>query len=230
MTSIPPPNDSIHVKHCMEGPLPLSTKSLSWPAQTLSLCLHCAGDCCRGPPLPATKYFDPQKQHYWIFGPFCSPECVFGYLCEQKCTSKQIALSHTVLRDFFGISKVVIGPPRTAHARFGGTVSDSEFHGAFHDTKDLLEPPFVTFASYVMAVHEAEGRSFDVHACLPQSAGKLSGLKRPETRATPLAKKEETGCPVLLLNYLATLKDKKRKAEEEPKKPSGSLAKYLKTS
>lgn len=227
MTSIPPPDASLRFKHILEGPLPLGTKHVTWPTTTLAVCLHCAGQCTRGPALPATKYFDPQKNHFWIYGPFCTPECVFGYICEHNGSSKQIAVSHTVLRDYFGIHKVVISPPRAAHVRFGGTITDADFHGAFHDTKEVLEPPFVTFAHYVMAVHENDA-TMKPESLLPQSAGKLTGLRRPEVRATPFATKEETGnCP-LLLEFLANYKEKKRKADEEPKKASGSLAKYIK--
>lgn len=115
-----------------------------------------------------------------------------------------------MLRDFFGISDVTVAPPRAAHPRFGGTLDN------FHTTAtvDVLDPPFVTFAHYVIAAHDKVENAYDI---LPQSAGRLTNVSRPEHRTTPLAQKTPTGASPLFLEFLASFKDKKRVRPEDEK-------------
>lgn len=219
MTTVPPPNNLVFKELQDVGILGAAKYKQTPGAQ----CLHCSETCDTN--LPAAKYFDSQKNQYWVFGPFCSSPCVYGYLCEHNATSKQIATTHSMLRDYFGITKVTIAPPREAHQRFGGSFKTNEFQQT--NALDVIEPPFVTFSQYVMSA----SKGHDAYSLLPQSAGKLTDLTRPKTRNTPLATKTSTGCCPLLLEYLASVKDttKKRPREEEPKKTAGgSLARYLK--
>lgn len=89
--------------------------------------------------------------------------------------------------------------------RFGGPLKDADFYGSSGYTcVSTLQPPFVTFANYVVAAH-ASMRQDSVRALLPQSAGALVGLERPPVRHTPLAEKKPTGRPPLILEFLATL-------------------------
>lgn len=220
MTSVPPPTNAsvVPINNSFECAIPLKTRSISWPNKTEALCLHCAGQCNRGPCLPAVKYFDPQQHQYWVYGPFCCSSCVYAHICE-KDNSKQLTASHYVLREYFGLSKIHIGPPRAAHKRFGGPLDDSEFYNtdSHQAIKDILMPPFVTFAHYVMAVHEKPVEN--TYDLLPQSAGRLIDLQRPSYRNLPLASKTETGQEPLILNYIAQLTEnstqKKRPRENE---------------
>lgn len=219
MTTVPPPSNLIFTEIKRLGTL----GAVKYEASPHAKCLHCADGCDHS--IPAAKYFDTQKNQYWVFGPFCSSPCVYGYLCEHNASSKQIATTHAMLRDYYGITKVTIAPPREAHERFGGSYAPDVFYGT--NTLDVVEPPFVTFSQYVMSASKGN----DAYELLPQSAGKLSDLHRPTMRITPLATKSSTGSAPMLLEYLASLKDvtKKRPREEEPKKAAGgSLARYLK--
>jgi hypothetical protein len=121
-----------------------------------------------------------------------------------------MATTHAMLRDFFGIADVTVAPPRAAHPRFGGALHN------FHTTAsvDVLDPPFVTFAHYVIAAHDKVENAYDI---LPQSAGRLTNVSRPEHRTTPLATKTPTGASPLFLEFLASFKDKKRTRPEEEK-------------
>ena len=230
MTSVPPPDKSLSITHISQFncALPLKTRGIEWPKTTNSLCLHCAGPCTRGPPVPAVKYYDSQQQQYWVLGPFCCASCSFGYICENGSSSKQMAATHTILRDFFNIPDVHIAPPRASHQRFGGPMDDTGFYKYTESTTitEVLEPPFVTFAHYVVAKHQSSDASedskkvSDTYDLLPQSAGKLTSLVRPAERKLPLAQKMPTGQSPLLLEYLAAIgKDdqpkKKQRAETD---------------
>jgi hypothetical protein len=236
MTSVPPPKETqiISINGPFECKIPLRTRHISWPQNTTALCHHCAGSCDRGPPLPAVRYYDSQNQVYWIYGPFCCSSCVFGHICENY-NSKQLSATHTVLREYFGIMDVKAGPPRSAHERFGGPLSDADFYnyGPSKQILDELEPPFVTFAHYMIA--NSTGPVANTYDLLPQSAGQLTNLSRPKERKHPLATKTSTGQSPLLLNYIATLQEsketvaapRKRKVDTE-EATVGYLSRYVK--
>lgn len=225
MTSVPPPDANVQMIS-IQG-TPLRTKKIQWPEQTSSLCLHCAGHCNRGPPLPAVKYYDPQQQQYWVYGPFCSAACSYGFICstDNSNATKQMALTHKILRDYFHIDKVSIAPPRSSHQRFGGPMNDFDFY-SYEDSNrvvDVLEPPFVTFAHYVLAVHQNEHKSVtNTYDLLPQSAGRLINLRRPSERKHPLAKKTSTDHPPFILNYLATMDVHQEQPRSNAAQDSGS--------
>lgn len=124
-----------------------------------------------------------------------------------------------------------MAPPRAAHQRFGGPLSDAEFYGdSGYVCLTTVQPPFVTYANYVVGVHQAAGAvngpanvgsgtgglgtagAARVSALLPQSAGRLVGLTRPTERFTPLAEKKPTGRPPMILEFLATLTSVKQAA------------------
>lgn len=215
MTSVPP-NDQLLVAHIhgmFAGRIPLRTVRINtWPASMPDLlCLHCAGRCDAGPPVPAAR--NMESDQFWVYGPFCRPCCAFGYICETDGTSKQLAPTVELMRRFFGLTKIVVAPPRAAHWRFGGPLCDADFYGdSGYVCKTTLQPPFVTFANYVVGVHgsaagagPAAQATAKVRALLPQSAGALVGLERPAVRATPLAEKKPSGKGPLILEFLATL-------------------------
>jgi len=218
MTSVPPCDDLFvaHVQGMFSGTMPLRTKNIGqWPSSMAHLqCLHCGSQCTCGPPVPVARHYDSQLDQYWVYGPFCRPCCAFGYICETDSTSKQLASTVELLRRFFGLNKVVVAPPRAAHWRFGGPLSDADFYGASGYTcVSTLQPPFVTFANYVVGVHQADHASDRIadkaHVLLPQSAGRLVGLERPADRSVPLAEKRVSGKVPLILEFLATLKSSK---------------------
>lgn len=255
MTSVPP-QEGLNIKHIhglFSGKVPLRTQLMpSWPAGPMPAlqCLHCGGSCNAGPPLPAARLYDSQQDQYWVYGPFCRPCCAFGYVCETDSTSKQLAATLELMRRHFGVKNVHVAPPRAAHCRFGGPLGDYDFYGlSGYTALQVLQPPFVTFANYVIGVHQAagatSGTNVSISALLPQSAGRLIGLQRPAERSTPLAEKKPSGKPPLLLEFLATLtsaKDvktnddlidikatKKRSRAPEPVgAPSNSLRQYVK--
>jgi len=230
MTNVPP-DDSLILKNIyglFNGLTPLRTRQIkAWPSQMSHLtCLHCGGLCNVGSPLPAARQYDAQNDQYWLYGPFCRPCCSFGYICEIDSTSKQLAPTAELLRKFFGVQTIFVAPPRAAHQRFGGPLSDSEFYGTSGFTcLTTLQPPFVTYANYVVGVHheKANTKEISVATLLPQSAGRLVGLTRPEERVTPLAEKKPSGKPPMLLEFLATLtsiKEIKDSTEEVIVKPT----------
>jgi hypothetical protein len=103
MTSVPPlENVSIHnIAGVFRGATPLRTRAfVSWPSSLEVCCLHCGSACDMGPPLPAVKFFEPQLNVYWVYGPFCSAPCSLGYITENEGTSgsKQMALTIVVHR------------------------------------------------------------------------------------------------------------------------------------
>jgi len=132
-----------------------------------------------------------------------------GHICETDSTSKQLSATVELMRRYFGIHEVRIAPPRASHWRFGGPLSDFDFYGSSGYTcTTTLQPPFVTFANYVVGVHQGlqgtEHRT-KTHALLPQSAGRLIGLERPSVRHAPVAEKKPSGKAPLFLEFLATL-------------------------
>jgi len=213
MTSVPPDEKLTvaHIHGMFAGRIPLRTLRIDhWPRNAPHLqCLHCGGPCDAGPPVPAAKHFESEQ--FWIYGPFCRPCCAFGYVCETDSTSKQLALTVDLLRRFFGLKAVHVAPPRAAHARFGGPLLDADYYGnSGYACLSAVQPPFVTFANYVVGVHRerttAGGPSGStVRALLPQSAGALVGLTRPTERVAPLAEKKPSGRAPLILEFLATL-------------------------
>lgn len=214
MTSVPPDEKLTvaHIHGMFAGRIPLRTLRIEqWPRNAPHLqCLHCGGQCDAGPPVPAAKHFESEQ--FWLYGPFCRPCCAFGYVCEIDSTSKQLALTVDLLRRFFGLKTIHVAPPRAAHARFGGPLLDADFYGASGYTcLSSVQPPFVTFANYVVGVHrEAAGATVSavgesVRALLPQSAGALVGLVRPLERHAPLAEKKPSGRAPMILEFLATL-------------------------
>ena len=211
MTSVPP-IDHISVRHIQglfSGRIPLRTSAISsWPSSAAHLqCLHCGGVCNAGPPVPAARQYDSMTDTYWVYGPFCRPCCALGHICEHDTTSRQMAPSMELLRRFFGMVRVHVAPPRQAHVRFGGPLADGDFYGhTGYATLTTVQPPFVTFANYVLGVHAETSESKQaVSALLPQSAGALVNLERPSMRVTPLAERRPTGKAPLILEFLATL-------------------------
>lgn len=219
MTSVPPSENLLvaHIHGIFAGRIPLRTQHIAgWPEKAPQLqCLHCGGACDAGPPVPVARHYETQHNLYWVFGPFCRPCCAFGYVCETDSTSKQLAPTVELMRRYFGLKKVRVAPPRCAHVRFGGALRDADFYGdSGYTCVATLQPPFVTFANYVVGVHQAglsgpaaagSGGVVSASALLPQSAGRLVGLERPAVRATPLAEKKPTGKAPLILEFLASL-------------------------
>lgn len=208
MTSVPPADDLIvkHIHGLFSGRVPLRTSSIpSWPTSAPHLqCLHC-GSACTQTPVPASRKYDTLNDSYWIYGPFCRPCCSLGYICENDSTSKQLAPTVELLRRFFGLVNIHVAPPRQSHSNFGGPLSDAEFYGntGFSSITNV-QPPFVTFANYVIAVHQGDLKT-PITSLLPQSAGRLINLGRPKERTIPLAEKKPSGRPPLILEFLAGL-------------------------
>lgn len=207
-----------HINGLFSGQIPLRKSMIKeWPHSCAQLqCLHCGGCCTHGPPVPATRFYDSQVDQYWLYGPFCRPCCSLGYICEYDNTSKQLAPTIELLRRYFGISDIKVAPPRASHQRFGGPLNDADFYGTSGFVSlNTLQPPFVTFANYVVGVHQSgQGQNqsqtqteMDIQDLLPQSAGKLVHLDRPEFRKDPIAKRLETGKGPLILDFLANLKN-----------------------
>ena len=210
MTSVPPiDNISVaHVSGIFSGQMPLRTSVISkWPLSMPELqCLHCGGLCDAGPPIPAARLYEIQVDQYWVFGPFCRPCCAVGHICENDSTSKQLAPTVELLRRYFGVRDTIVAPPRCAHKRFGGPLSDVDFYGlSGFRVSHVVQPPFVTFANYVVGVHNESHPASTATALLPQSAGRLVGLERPKVRAVPLAFKKPSGSPPLYLEFLASV-------------------------
>jgi hypothetical protein len=234
MTSVPAVDglDIRQISGIFTGRIPLRTSNIrSWPQEKMPhlQCLHCGGSCDAGPPVPAVKQYDSQLDQFWVFGPFCRPCCAFGAICEVDSTSKQLAPTAEILRRYFGVNKINIAPPRASHWRFGGPLGDSQFYGhSTYSSIGVLQPPFVTFANYVVGVHkELNNENQSTIALLPQSAGRLINIQRPEVRVEPLAEKKPTGKVPLILEFLAlqtkvsdptqfiqSKQSKKRKASE----------------
>jgi hypothetical protein len=137
---------------------------------------------------------------------------------------------------------MVIAPPRASHWRFGGPLGDTDFYGdSGYISMGTLQPPFVTFANYVVGVHQtASSTSVPISALLPQSAGRLVNLSRPAHRAEPLAEKKQTGrCP-MILEFLAKQtvvvdrseqihvgENVSKKRKSEPVETKGFLRQYV---
>ena len=210
MTSVPPEEgQSIqNIYNIFAGDIPLRTKTIGeWPMRMPELqCLHCGGLCDIGPPVPIARHYEAQLDLYWVFGPFCRPCCAFGYICETDSTSKQLAPTAELMRRYFGFTSLQVAPPRAAHKRFGGPLSDGDFYGSTGYTCiKTLQPPFVTFAHYVVGAHTAASENFGAAVLLPQSAGRLSDLSRPKQRIIPLSEKKQSGKSPMILEFLATL-------------------------
>jgi hypothetical protein len=250
MTSVPPSDDLIvkHIAGLFSGRVPLRTSSIaSWPTNAAHLqCLHC-GTSCQGQPVPAARKYDTLNDSYWVYGPFCRPCCSLGYICENDSTSKQLAPTVELLRRFFGMKEMHVAPPRQTHRNFGGPLSDAEFYGqAGFSSITNVQPPFVTFANYVIAVHQGLSSESKTHitALLPQSAGRLVGLERPAVRSVPLAEKKPSGRAPLILEFLASLtsisevrdsgeavevKETKKRARTTETSTTNFLKQYVKT-
>ena len=246
MTSVAPKEGIIvnNIRGIFSGRIPLKTLAFeTWPDKSPDLqCLHCGGLCDAGPPVPAVKQYENQTDQYWVYGPFCRPCCAFGSICENDGTSKQLAATTEMLRRFFGVKVPKIAPPRAAHYRFGGPLSDKDFYGeSGYTALNTIQPPFVTFANYVVGVHGSEEPA---RALLPQSAGRLINLERPSVRDFNVVEKKSTGKPPLFLELLASLtsaadvtdlgesiavkETKKRKSEPTKPETANFLKQYVK--
>jgi len=269
MTSVPSieKQSIVHIHgifgNLFSGKIPLRKSIVKdWPSKAEHLqCLHCGGQCSHGPPMPAARFYESQIDQYWLYGPFCRPCCSLGYICESDSTSKQLAPTVELLRKYFGSTSLHVAPPRASHKRFGGPLGDHDFYGASgYVSLTTLQPPFVTFANYVVGVHQQLGKESkkedfedDVmkadckaEALLPQSAGKLVNLERPERRSEPLAQRSLTGREPMILEFLANLQSiteitdaseqieikqqvsKKRKANTTPPENTNFLKQYVK--
>lgn len=148
MTSVPPLEEVnvFNIGGVFQGSVPLRTRAFeTWPKSLHVACLHCGSECS-GCPIPAVRFFETQLNLFWVFGPFCSPPCAFGYITENESSagSKQMALTVHVLRTYFGVTDISIAPPRGSHQRYGGPLSDVHFKGLANvGVIDVLSPPFV---------------------------------------------------------------------------------------
>lgn len=216
----------VHINGMFAGKMPLRKSHVAgWPESSTPhlQCLHCGGQCDVGPPMPAARFYESQIDQYWLYGPFCRPCCSLGYICETDSTSKQLAPTIELLRIYFGNKSMHVAPPRASHKRFGGPLSDADFYGSSGFVAlTTLQPPFVTFANYVVGMHQVLQHSGDqrietenveplrededMEFLLPQSAGKLVHLERPSYRKDPVAQRMPTGKEPLILKFLANLK------------------------
>ena len=218
----------VHINGMFAGKMPLrKTNVAGWPVSSCPhlQCLHCGGQCDAGPPMPAARFYESQIDQYWLYGPFCRPCCSLGYICETDSTSKQLAPTIELLRIYFGNKCMHVAPPRASHKRFGGPLNDADFYGSSGFVAlTTLQPPFVTFANYVVGMHQTMPKMVgaalgsaenvepvkedeDMEFLLPQSAGKLVQLERPSYRKDPVAQRLPTGKEPLILKFLANLKN-----------------------
>ena len=157
--------------------------------------------------MPAVRFFEPQLNVFWVYGPFCSAPCSFGYIAEHEASSssKQLSLTSFVMRTYFKVHDIQIAPPRAAHQRYGGPLNDLQFRGIpERGVLDVVYPPFVSYSHYVLAVQDP-ARSSDPKTILTSStaAGKLIDLSRPKVRDFGRLEKKTTLRAPMLLNFLA---------------------------
>lgn len=213
MTSVPP-LDKVSISNIggvFQGHVPLRTRAFeAWPKEVPFDCLHCGSSCKDATPIPAVKFFEPQLNVFWVYGPFCRSSCAFGFIAEHEASSasKQLALTAHVLRNQFGVHVIHMAPPRSAHKRQGGPLDDLEFHQfSERGVREVLVPPFVSFAQQVVA-NQKSGvditKSADTNI-LPQSAGRFIDLTRPAERDFNLLERKPTQRAPMLLNWIAEM-------------------------
>ena len=125
----------------------------SWDKRESSCCWHCC-DPFEWDAYPAPRLFDPTEMVYHVYGVFCSPACIKGYILEHTSFDRGTHLNTMtkMLRDVYGITEFVKeAPPRIALKKFGGVYDIADFRGMRNECT-ICTPPFV---SYCMIVQEA---------------------------------------------------------------------------
>ena len=197
---------SAFVGHSTRGPLPLRSRPLdAWPTSCEGDCLQC-GERIRGAPLPACNY--KEMERYWVFGQFCRPCCALGYALEhwgEAGATRSMVWTRQMLATVFGVpSGCAPSPPRFMLQRYGGPLSLLEFYGEDAQGaqfKAMRAPPLASFGMFMECVR---GTAQAQRVAEMPTLESLKNLQRPLQRDLPLATRQPTGRPPLLLELLAT--------------------------
>jgi hypothetical protein len=117
-----------------------------WPSQTDIACMHCC-DTFPTPPCASVRKYDDMKNIYYVYGIFCSLNCVKAYLIDHEPSISTIRLLFftQMCINVYGIHhSVPPALPQIRLKRFGGDLTIEEFRKAHtYATCRVLEPPFV---------------------------------------------------------------------------------------
>lgn len=192
-------------------------KKTDFPTKVNADCLHC-GEKIIAAPFPAVKYHDPIIDKYFVFGYFCRPCCSLAHVRDEVRDPRAILWTQIILKKYFDIHHFNFAPPRRSLLKYGGNMSLHEFYGEDENIttyKDVHSFPFVTFSMYAEVIQNNDVR----------------GLRRPTVRTEPIREQEQTEKPPLILEYLATKKNKvdtvKRRKKNTDTPNVGSLLNYI---
>jgi hypothetical protein len=120
--------------------------STKWPEKTDIACLHCC-EYFDTQPFPSVRRYDEVTNTYFVYGIFCSLNCVKAYLIEHEpslSTLRLLYFTH-MCRNVYKIHQSIRpAPPRIRLKRFGGDLTVEEFRKFFltNQVQRVLEPPF----------------------------------------------------------------------------------------
>ena len=181
----------------------MKNKCEEWPQNTAIACYWC---CHKFPTVP---YGLPIKHHngkFYVYGCFCSLECVTAYNFNSKEKSDEMweryNLINLLSRKLGGKSIVRQAPPREALVMFGGKFSIEEYRKYINTTKLLTInfPPMMTITQQIEEINDCDVNS--EYRYIPIDQDRLNKYKEKLTlkRSKPLTNFKHT------LDHLMNLK------------------------
>ena len=125
----------------------LGQTNTKWPQTTNIACFHCC-ETFDNQPYPSVRRLDEATNQYYVYGVFCSLNCVKAYCIEHEpalSTLRLLYFTH-MCRHVYNIhDSIKPAPPRIRLQKFGGDLTIEQFRAQFHNTsiQHVLEPPFL---------------------------------------------------------------------------------------
>lgn len=132
-------------------------KRREWPKSSSINCFWCCHTFKGAPCCLPTKI---KNDVFYVYGNFCSKECVAAYNFDSGDNSYNIWERYTLLNHLYSIIeedpdlKIKLAPPRMTLEMFGGNLSIEEFRASFTNNKKykVVFPPMV---SIIPSVNES---------------------------------------------------------------------------
>jgi hypothetical protein len=140
----------------------MKNKSAEWPQNTSISCYWCCHKFSTVPYGLPVKYYN---EKFYVFGCFCSLECVAAYNFNSKEKSDEMWERYNLINLLsrkLGYKPVVKqAPPREALTMFGGKLSIEEYRQYFESNKILTLnfPPMLTITQQIEEINDCDVNS-----------------------------------------------------------------------
>lgn len=197
-------------------------ESNQWPRKTDIACLNCT-EYFDNEPYTSVRKYDDIKNVYYVYGIFCSLNCVKGYMLEHEPALSTLRLLYftQMCKNVYNIHySIKPALPRMRLKKFGGDLTIEQYRAEFTSTVScgIREPPFIQSPLQV-----------ETYSMLPQE-GATDIIDKVQQKSLFDQYLEEKGTVELPLPVQPQLKKPKteackpKKQQQPKKKPATAVA------